>query len=128
MQGKCDINIRNGRLQTPLILAVSQGHTAIVELLVEYKCEVYSREKLFILSLFSKNRTILSAIGGFTSGLEYSEIQKYKSILLCDLTCKYIVLPNYANVTTYCQIEMYFKSVNTMYFHNQGLRLYRQVA
>jgi len=25
-QGNCDINIRNGRLQTPLILAVSQGH------------------------------------------------------------------------------------------------------
>ena len=39
-QGNCDINIRNGRLQTPLILAVSQGHTAIVELLVEYECEV----------------------------------------------------------------------------------------
>ncbi|KAL5266150.1 hypothetical protein ACHWQZ_G006711 [Mnemiopsis leidyi] len=43
--GNCDINIRNGRLQTPLILAVSQGHTAIVELLVEYDCEVDARDE-----------------------------------------------------------------------------------
>jgi len=44
-QGNCDINIRNGRLQTPLILAVSQGHTAIVELLVECGCEVDARDE-----------------------------------------------------------------------------------
>eukprot|EP00116_Pleurobrachia_bachei_P002050 sb/3462312/ len=44
-EGNCDINIRNGRLQTPLILAVSQGHTAIVELLVEHNCEVDARDE-----------------------------------------------------------------------------------
>lgn len=34
LQGQANIEIRNNRQQTPLLLAVSQGHTSIVELLV----------------------------------------------------------------------------------------------
>lgn len=34
MKGQADIEIRNNRQQTPLLLAVSQGHTSIIELLV----------------------------------------------------------------------------------------------
>lgn len=33
-QGRCDVNIRNNRGQTPLQLAVTQGHMQLVELLV----------------------------------------------------------------------------------------------
>lgn len=34
------MDIRNNRQQTPLLLAVSQGHTALIELLVQFKADV----------------------------------------------------------------------------------------
>lgn len=40
LQGRCDINIRNNRNQTPLQLAVTQGHTDIVQLLVDEGADV----------------------------------------------------------------------------------------
>lgn len=39
-QGRCDINIRNNRNQTPLQLAVTQGHTELVQLLVAEGADV----------------------------------------------------------------------------------------
>ena len=33
-QGKADLEVRNNRQQTPLLLAVSQGHVPLIELLV----------------------------------------------------------------------------------------------
>ncbi|CAG01751.1 unnamed protein product [Tetraodon nigroviridis] len=39
-QGRCDINIRNNRNQTPLQLAVTQGHTDLVQLLVAEGADV----------------------------------------------------------------------------------------
>ncbi|KAJ8320485.1 hypothetical protein KUTeg_002072 [Tegillarca granosa] len=38
--GQADIEIRNNRQQTPLLLAVSQGHTSIIELLVTRGADV----------------------------------------------------------------------------------------
>lgn len=40
LQGRCDINIRNNRNQTPLQLAVTQGHTELVQLLVDEGADV----------------------------------------------------------------------------------------
>lgn len=40
MQGRCDVNIRNNRNQTPLQLAVTQGHTELVQLLVAEGADV----------------------------------------------------------------------------------------
>ena len=39
-QGRCDINIRNNRNQTALQLAVTQGHTDLVQLLVSEGADV----------------------------------------------------------------------------------------
>ena len=39
-QGQANIEIRNNRQQTPLLLAVSQGHTSILELLVAKGADV----------------------------------------------------------------------------------------
>lgn len=39
-QGRCDINIRNNRNQTPLQLAVTQGHIDLVQLLVAEGADV----------------------------------------------------------------------------------------
>lgn len=39
-QGRCDFNIRNNRNQTPLQLAVTQGHTELVQLLVAEGADV----------------------------------------------------------------------------------------
>lgn len=39
-QGRCDINIRNNRNQTPLQLAVTQGHADLVQLLVAEGADV----------------------------------------------------------------------------------------
>ena len=39
-QGQADIEIRNNRQQTPLLLAVSQGHTGLIELLVSKGADV----------------------------------------------------------------------------------------
>lgn len=39
-QGRCDVNIRNNRNQTPLQLAVTQGHTELVQLLVAEGADV----------------------------------------------------------------------------------------
>lgn len=39
-QGRCDVNIRNNRNQTPLQLAVTQGHTDLVQLLVAEGADV----------------------------------------------------------------------------------------
>lgn len=39
-QGRCDINIRNNRNQTPLQLGVMQGHTDLVQLLVAEGADV----------------------------------------------------------------------------------------
>lgn len=40
LQGRCDINIRNNRNQTPLQLAVTQGHMDLVQLLVAEGADV----------------------------------------------------------------------------------------
>ena len=40
LQGKADIEIRNNRKQTPVLLAVSQGHTTLIELLVTKNADV----------------------------------------------------------------------------------------
>lgn len=39
-QGHANIEIRNNRQQTPLLLAVSQGHMSIIELLVSKGADV----------------------------------------------------------------------------------------
>lgn len=40
-----DINIRNDRRQTPFLLAVSQGHAAAVEKLVELGCDILAKDE-----------------------------------------------------------------------------------
>lgn len=40
LQGHADLEVRNNRQQTPLLLAVSQGHTALIELLVSQGARV----------------------------------------------------------------------------------------
>lgn len=40
-----DINIRNDRRQTPFLLAVSQGHAAAVEKIVELGCDVLAKDE-----------------------------------------------------------------------------------
>jgi len=39
-QGRCDVNIRNNRNQTPLQLAVTQGHIDLIQLLVDEGADV----------------------------------------------------------------------------------------
>lgn len=40
-----DINIRNDRRQTPFLLAVSQGHAAAVEKIVELGCDILAKDE-----------------------------------------------------------------------------------
>lgn len=42
--GHAKVNLRNNRRQTPLHLATSQGHWALVELLVLYKADIASMD------------------------------------------------------------------------------------
>lgn len=44
-QGQCSVDPLNNRRQTPLLLAVSQGHTALVELLVESGADVTAADE-----------------------------------------------------------------------------------
>lgn len=44
-EGLADINIRNDRRQTPFLLAVSQGHAAAVEKLVELGCDILAKDE-----------------------------------------------------------------------------------
>jgi E3 ubiquitin-protein ligase mind-bomb len=44
-EGMADINIRNDRRQTPFLLAVSQGHAAAVEKLVELGCDILVKDE-----------------------------------------------------------------------------------
>ena len=39
-QGRADIEIRNNRQQTPLLLAVAQGHMPIIELLIQHGANI----------------------------------------------------------------------------------------
>lgn len=39
-QSHAEVDIRNNRQQTPLLLAVSQGHVAVIELLVKEKANI----------------------------------------------------------------------------------------
>ncbi|GBP55460.1 E3 ubiquitin-protein ligase MIB2 [Eumeta japonica] len=38
--GSADLDLRNNRQQTPLLLAISQGHTSVIELLVSLNCNI----------------------------------------------------------------------------------------
>lgn len=40
-----DVNIRNDRRQTPFLLAVSQGHAAAVEKIVELGCDILAKDE-----------------------------------------------------------------------------------
>ena len=40
VQNRAEVDIRNNRRQTPLLLAVSQGHTPLIELLVHEKANI----------------------------------------------------------------------------------------
>lgn len=44
-EGGADINIRNDRRQTPFLLAVSQGHAAAIEKLVELGCDILAKDE-----------------------------------------------------------------------------------
>jgi E3 ubiquitin-protein ligase mind-bomb len=44
-EGQADIDIRNDRRQTPFLLAVSQGHAAAVEKLVELGCDILAKDE-----------------------------------------------------------------------------------
>ena len=39
-QNRAEVDIRNNRQQTPLLLAVSQGHSTLIELLVWSKADI----------------------------------------------------------------------------------------
>lgn len=43
--GQADINIRNNRRQTPFLLAVSQGHAAAIEKLVDLGCDILAKDE-----------------------------------------------------------------------------------
>ena len=43
VQGQANIEVANHRKQTPLLLAISQGHTSLVELLVLKGCNAICR-------------------------------------------------------------------------------------
>jgi len=44
-EGQADIDIRNDRRQTPFLLAVSQGHSAAIEKLVDLKCDILAKDE-----------------------------------------------------------------------------------
>ena len=44
-QGQANMEIRNNRQQTPLLLAVSQGHMSIIELLVSKGADVHVEDE-----------------------------------------------------------------------------------
>jgi E3 ubiquitin-protein ligase mind-bomb len=44
-EGQADVDIRNDRRQTPFLLAVSQGHAAAVEKLVELGCDILAKDE-----------------------------------------------------------------------------------
>lgn len=44
-QGRCDVNARNRKLQSPLHLAVQQGHVGLVPLLVDAGCSVNTEDE-----------------------------------------------------------------------------------
>lgn len=44
-QGRCDVNLKNNRNQTPLHLAVTQGHMGMVQLLVSEGCDVNAEDE-----------------------------------------------------------------------------------
>ncbi|KAF7239291.1 E3 ubiquitin-protein ligase MIB2 [Varanus komodoensis] len=43
--GRCDVNVKNNRNQTPLHLAVTQGHMDMVQLLVSEGCDVNAEDE-----------------------------------------------------------------------------------
>lgn len=43
--GQCSVDLLNNRRQTPLLLAVSQGHASIVELLVQAGADVTAADE-----------------------------------------------------------------------------------
>lgn len=45
VQGQCCVDTLNNRRQTPLLLAVSQGHAPLVELLVEAGADVTAADE-----------------------------------------------------------------------------------
>lgn len=45
MEGQADIDIRNDRRQTPFLLAVSQGHAAAIEKLIDLKCDILAKDE-----------------------------------------------------------------------------------
>lgn len=44
-QGRCDVNVRNRKLQSPLHLAVQQAHMGLVPLLVDAGCSVNAEDE-----------------------------------------------------------------------------------
>lgn len=44
-QGRCDVNVRNRKLQSPLHLAVQQAHVGLVPLLVDAGCSVNAEDE-----------------------------------------------------------------------------------
>lgn len=44
-EGQADVDIRNDRRQTPFLLAVSQGHAAAVEKLVDLGCDIIAKDE-----------------------------------------------------------------------------------
>lgn len=44
-QGRCDVNVRNRKLQSPLHLAVQQAHVGLVPLLVDAGCSVNTEDE-----------------------------------------------------------------------------------
>lgn len=44
-QGRCDVNVRNRKLQSPLHLAVQQAHVGLVLLLVDAGCSVNAEDE-----------------------------------------------------------------------------------
>lgn len=45
VQGQCSVDPLNNRRQTPLLLAVSQGHAPLVELLIEAGADVTAADE-----------------------------------------------------------------------------------
>lgn len=43
--GRANLNLKNNREQTPLLLAISQGHCIVIEQLVNLGCDVKAKDE-----------------------------------------------------------------------------------
>lgn len=88
-QGRCDVNVRNRKLQSPLHLAVQQAHVGLVPLLVDSGCSVNAEDEEGDTALHvALQRHQLLPMAADGAGGDPGPLQLLSRVRKCDSGCQ----------------------------------------